>query len=761
MKRCILFLAVILKTCLIFSQAIGSWKAYPALQISTYNIPAGDKIFSLCNGNLFSYNTKDTEIYVYDRINSLHDSQIAFIRYCEKLKTLVAIYSNGNIDLIYEDNSVTNLKQLKESNYSNLVINNLSICDTEAYISTNFGIVVVDINKEEFKNTYNLNLNVLCCIRNGNHIYMSSRDGCYIGDLSLNLLDKNNWTHVSKFAFHDIVLYNNEMFCLLKNTGFYHLDKNLSSSTLLEQPSFVSVTNNKMIVGNSEKIYVFDSADEYQTYTTNNNFNVLTYQNGTYWASCGIKGLQAYKLENNTLKSNGAPIQPNSPVRDYFGEMKFVGNRLLVAGGLHNYQNIIYEGTAMYYEDGKWYNFNEDGIEEKTGLKFQNLTSIAQDPNDENHHYVASMGQGLYEFKNLDFINRYDYSNSTLKTILPDNPNKMNYVRCSALTYDNDHNLWMSNNEVDSIINVLKSDGKWIHFYYPELANTTICDVIIFDQKKRLWMTSRRSSQAGIFFLDNNQTLENTKDDKHCLKTSITNQDGTVYTPLEFYTIVEDHDGHLWIGTSDGPFVITEPDKFINNDFTYEQIKIARNDGTDYADYLLSNIATTAIAVDAANRKWFGTSNNGVYLVSADGQEMLQHFTTDNSPLLSDNILSLAISPQTGEVMIGTDKGLVSYMSDANTPESELDKNNIYAFPNPVTPDYQGLISITGLTENAEVKITSVNGQLIYSGHSNGGLFTWNGKTKTGKRVASGIYNVISSTQDGKESVVTRITIIK
>ena len=761
MKKYILFLALIVKTCLLFSQAIGSWKAYPALQISTYNIPAENKIFSLCNGNLFSYNIKDTEIYVYDRINSLHDSQIAFIDYCEKLKVLVAVYSNGNIDLIYDDNSVTNLKQLKESNYSNLTINNLSISDTEAYISTNFGIVVVDIIKEEFKNTYNLNLNVICCTRNENNIYMSTTEGCYIGDLSLNLLDKNNWKRVSDFVFHDIVVFKNEMFCMFKNISFYHLDKNLSYSKILDQPSFITTNNNKMIVGNSEKIYVFDSTDKYQTYTENNNFNMLAYQNGIYWASCGIKGLQAYKIENEELKPYGAPIQPNSPVRDYFGEMKFVGNRLLVAGGSHNYQNIIYEGTAMYYEDGKWYNFNENGIEEKTGLKFQNLTSVAQDPNDPTRHYVASMGQGLYEFKDLNFINRYDYSNSTLKTILPNSSNKINYVRCSALTYDNNNNLWMSNNEVDSIINVLKSDGKWLHFYYPELANTTICDVIIFDQKQRLWMTSRRSSQAGIFFLDNNQTLENTNDDKHCLKTSITNQDGIVYSPHEFYTIAEDHNGQLWIGTSDGPFVITEPDNFINNNFTYEQIKIARNDGTDYADYLLSNIAVTAIAIDAANRKWLGTSNNGVYLVSEDGQEMIQHFTTDNSPLLSDNILSLAISPQTGEIMIGTDKGLVSYMSDANTPKSDLNKNNIYAFPNPVTPEYQGLISITGLTENADVKITSNTGQLIYSGHSNGGLFTWDGKTKNGKRVASGVYNVIASTQEGKESIVTRITIIK
>ena len=202
-------------------------------------------------------------------------------------------------------------------------------------------------------------------------------------------------------------------------------------------------------------------------------------------------------------------------------------------------------------------------------------------------------------------------------------------------------------------------------------------------------------------------------------------------------------------------------DEFTDNDFRFEQIKIARNDGTNYADYLLSGIPITAITIDAANRKWLGTSNNGVYLVSADGQEMLQHFTTDNSPLLSNSIQSIAIDPKTGVVMIGTTNGLISYASDANTPSETLEKDLIHAFPNPVRPDYNGLVSVTGLTDNANVKITSVTGQLIYEGTSNGGLFTWNGRTKSGQRVASGVYNVIASTSDGKESVVTRITFIR
>lgn len=761
MRKYILFIALIMQIGNMFGQAIGSWKAYPALQISTYNVPAGDKIYSLCDGNLFSYNTKDTEVYIYDRINTLNDSQIAFIEYSEAQNVLVCVYSNGNVDLLYDDNSVTNLSQLKESNYSSLIIRNLSISESEAYLSTNFGIVVIDLKKEEFKNTYNLNMNVICCIRHENVVYMSTDEGCYIGKLSLNLLDKSNWERVSNFVFHDIAIYKNELFCIFNNIGLYHLDKNLSYTKVLDKPTFLTINKDKMIAGNSGNIYIFDTPDSYQTIVQENKFNCLSYKSGLYWASQKMDGLQAYKLNENSLVPNGTKIQPNSPVRDYFCNMNYTGNRLLVAGGTHNYTGKIYEGTAMYYDNGTWYYFEEEGIQEATNLTYRNLTSIAQDPSDDTHHYVSSAEHGVYEFKNFKFVKKYDYTNSTLKTVLPESVNPLNYVRCTALIYDKDGNLWMSNNEVNTIINILKKDGKWTSLYYPEIDAADVCDVIMFDSKDRLWLTSRRMENAGVFFLDYNGTIETTDDDTHRLRTTITNQDGITYNPDEFYTIAEDLEGKIWIGTNLGPFVINNPDEFINNDFTYEQVKIPRNDGTDYADYLLSGIPITAIAIDAANRKWFGTSGNGVYLISEDGKEMLQHFTEDNSPLLSNSIQDIVVHPQSGEVMIGTTKGLVSYMSDANTPKETLQKSNIHAFPNPVTPDYNGLISVTGLTENAEVKITNSTGQLIYAGHSNGGLFTWDGTTTNGKRVASGVYNVIANTEDGKKAIVTRITIIR
>ena len=191
------------------------------------------------------------------------------------------------------------------------------------------------------------------------------------------------------------------------------------------------------------------------------------------------------------------------------------------------------------------------------------------------------------------------------------------------------------------------------------------------------------------------------------------------------------------------------------------QYKVPRNDGTDYADYLLAGNEITCKAVDKAGRKWFGTNGNGVYLISADNNTQEQHFTTDNSKLLSNTIESIAINDQTGEVFFGTERGLCSYVSDATQTNTEMTKDNVWAYPNPVTPEYNGLITVTGLTLNADVKILSANGALVAEGRSNGGTFTWDGNDQKGRRVASGVYMVVTATSDGNKGTVCKIAIVR
>lgn len=743
------------------AQRMYQWEIYPSYHNSLKNVAGKEKVYSLCNDNLLSYNPSDEELYLYDKSNLLNESKISYIQYNSQVQKLLIIYSDGNIDILRNNETVTNIPQYKDKNINNKEIKGVNISGKYALLSTGFGIVMLDMDKEIIVNTYILDRETNAAVIFENTLYAATTTGVYTGDLNQNLLDKNNWKNSSLLVFTEMIVFDNCLFGNNHTEFLYKLSKENNQFIKIEERNFhiLNVYENMMIAGSNSKICLFTKADEYTVINQNNNFNDLSYSNGVFWASQGYEGLQPYKKNaDNQLEAIGEAIIPNSPIRDCFNYLSYTnGNRLLAVGGSLNYNNINDEGTVMYYEDGKWTNFQDGSdIVSATQLPYINTVNIAQDPRDPNHHFVTCARMGMYEFQDGKLLKHYTYDNSRLTAIIPNN--KL-YVSTSGAIYDQDNNLWFINNQVDSIINVIKADGTWTKIYDDKIKGFPTCDFILFDRKGRVWINSRRY-YPGMYMLDYQGTIDNTSDDESTFRNTITNQDGTSYSPNYFYCMAEDHNGEIWVGTDLGLFVISNPDEFADENFHYTQIKVPRNDGTNYADYLLNNTPITCITVDGANRKWIGTTS-GVYLVSADGLETIYHFTTDNSPLISNTINSIAIDPSSGKVMIATDKGLVAYNNDAAEPEAALEKNKVLAYPNPVKPEYNGYITVKGLTSNCSVKITSSNGQLISSGISNGSIFTWNGRDKQGKRVASGVYSVMATDEEGKESVVTKIIMIR
>lgn len=239
------------------------------------------------------------------------------------------------------------------------------------------------------------------------------------------------------------------------------------------------------------------------------------------------------------------------------------------------------------------------------------------------------------------------------------------------------------------------------------------------------------------------------------------NQDGKTCDFSEgVFDILRDRDGSIWMGTAAGLYVVEDPSEWFGNNFNVTQIKVPRNDGTNYADYLLDGVAVSALALDGAGRKWIGTASNGLYLVSQDGTEILHHFEAATSPLLSDCIYDLAINPATGEVMIATDAGLCAYQGDATEPSASLDADRVKVYPNPVRPEYHGRIVVSGLTDGADVKVTTASGVVVAGGVSNGGTFVWDGCNTNGRRVATGVYYIMVSTADGKKGIATKVVVI-
>ncbi len=750
--------------------AIGEWQAHLAYNNVTQTAPAGNLIYALSNDALFSYDTEDQSIRLYDKVNILSDNSISYIKYSNTHNALIIVYKNSNIDLLINDNIYNIPDFMNKTMSQDKTLNSININGDYAYFSTNFGILILNLKKKEITNTYILNKKVYASIVKDNVIYAATENGLYTGKITDNLLDNSNWTLTDNNVFIDLDLFENKIICNKQDkqdkqdNGIYLYDSNQQSLVQLVGGNYLfeEIYDDKLIVGGNNSIALFDHYDYSPKYMDlEDTFNHLSYtkNNDIYWGSNGDKGLNGYKLVNNKLEKSISSIIPNSPIRNLPYYMTFTNNKLLICGGGMADIRLNNPGTIMMFEDNTWSNFQENGIKEITGLDYKDITSVVQDPNDPNHYFASSGGEGIYEFKNKDFVKLYNINNSTLKNIFPEKLYGLIFTRTNGLQYDKNHNLWMVNAGVDSIINVLKDDGKWISFYHSEISKTETPENIFFDKRGWAWVTIMRG-EPGIFCFNTNGTLEDTTDDQTKFIGSFVNQDGTNLGKLNMFSIAEDKNGVIWIGTNKGPLIINNPTNFFNDDFYCTQIKVPRNDGTNLADFLLANEKIRAICIDGANRKWIGTEDNGLFLLSEDGLETIHHFSTSNSPILSNKVQSLAINPNTGELFIGTDQGLISYMSDATEGGTSFSEN-AHAYPNPVRPDYTGLITVTDLIRDSDVKITDINGNLIYTGTSVGGQFTWNGKNVQGKRVSSGVYLVMAADSEGKEGIATKILVIK
>ncbi len=452
-------------------------------------------------------------------------------------------------------------------------------------------------------------------------------------------------------------------------------------------------------------------------------------------------------------------LKPGGPKYNYFQESVFGNNRLYTTGGYFLSGTADYNraGTVQVWNGDEWQVY-EDRIDTITGYQYLDNNCIDYDPTDNTH--VAVGGRcGLYEFKDGRLLKYYNQQNSPIRGAMDRGTELDNsYNLINGLKYDADGNLWVLNSQAKDVnLLLLSKAGEWTSKYQSELSNSEQISLqglkqMFIDSRGLLWFVNAHWNLPALFCYDMSTS-------KLLRYTDFTNQDGTKSEVSMVNSVCEDLEGNMWISTDKGPFMI-QKSEVGQASVVFQQIKVPRNDGTDYADYLLTNVNISHIHVDGGNRKWFGTNGAGIFLISADNMTQLQHFTTSNSKLLSNTISSITSNKQTGEVFILTDIGLCSYVSDATAATDEMTKDNVYAYPNPVSPDYTGLITIVGLTLNADVKIVSSNGKRIAEGRSNGGTFTWNGCDKNGNRVASGVYMVVTATSDGKKGTVCKIAIV-
>lgn len=489
------------------------------------------------------------------------------------------------------------------------------------------------------------------------------------------------------------------------------------------------------------------------TASTDNRLNVRDASTGLWWTRNDAGLLACYTLATDgtrTYKTEG--VLPEGPASNHFYRLYMHGGKLYsVAGFWAQENNAGYPGEVHVWNGQNWSEF-EQPTSQMIGHDYIDLLCMDFDPKKEGHVMVGAKG-GVYEFQNGKFIKHYGRQNSVLESGV----NSDNYTIVSTLKYTDNGDLWVLNSMVDNPIwKIEHGSGNWVNYPHPEMSTPAKYNLVSLLQsrynKNIMWFANNYYMENRLYAYD----FVNDKLVGH--GPNFTNEDGTVITPIMVYALAEDLDGNVWIASSNGPFYISSADAIAGND-AFIQHKVPRNDGTNLADYLLSDVKTRCIAVDGANRKWMGTEN-GVFLISSDCNTLLQHFTTENSPLPSNTVYDICVDDNSNMVYFATERGLCSYASDATEPSEEMTKDNVYAYPNPVTPEYTGKITIVGLSFNADVKIVTSNGVLVNQGRSTGGSYQWDGRDLKGKRVASGVYMVQAATETGDKGVVCRIAVV-
>lgn len=651
----------------------AQWKAYLSYYEPKEIEQANDGIiYVLASGGLFSYSTQDQEVRTYDKTTLLSDCQISHIAWCKSAKKLVIAYDDYNIDLLSQNDDVVNMPAyMNTSMTADKTINSVDIHGNDAYISTNFGIVRLNVANASFSDTYQLGFRVDYCYIDNQYIYAaSSTKGLYRAELASNLLNPGQWTRVDNFTARP---------------------KTMDADLL-------AIVNK---------------------------------------------------------------VKPEGPKYNNFGFLKMHKGILYSCdGGFDLINDRLYPGAIQVLNNTTWTIYQDD-ITKSTGINYQDVMSLDIDPRDENH-VMAGAKSGVYEFRNGKFIKLWNDANSPIESF---NKQSRDYEMMLSVMFDSDGNLWALNSQAptQSIIEYTK-DGQWVSHKHDELMKLKY----LFPEPQSLgFMQGLMTDSRGLIWFVNNYwglpsfyAYQSDKDIITSFVTPYVNEDGTEVSNI-FYVrcIKEDKDNNMWIGTDKGPLMIT-PDQITASSPVYTQVKVPRNDGTNYADYLLSGVDIRCIYIDSNNRKWFGTTGNGLYIIDSDNITTLAHFTQENSKLLSNNILSLAFNESTGEMYIGTDRGLCSYTSHFADNSQGMTKDNVWAYPNPVRPGYSGPITITGIENNATVKIVTSNGTLVNEGTAENGQYKWYGLNRNGQRVASGVYMVEIATSEGEKGVVCKIAIV-
>ena len=784
--RCLFIVLILLLggNCAQSQIAVGHWRDHVSYNnakqvcIARTSSPSEEEtcVFGVSAQSIFRCDFNPETITPLGKATGLSDIGVNVVRHNPLGYTVIG-YSNGNVDILYHER-MFNISDIKRSNISgDKGINNIAFKGHRAYLACGFGIVVIDLERREIEETYYLGRNGSYMAINDiafsqHYIIAATNQGILFADKNnahLNISD--NWISDTLSALHSNVVEkilasdnSDELFALAfefdpsqptlyytPNAALPMNHPNRYEEWLSGGIKSVNIEFNRVVVTYRERIELYDASSRSLLRTVGNtdwltmdaNDASLLDANHLFvahaWASLVMIDLQNDKI------TSFAPTSPSSP--NAYKLVSFNDMLMVCPGGKTTTFSNSYQDPNVYtFQKERWKTLDKSDFH----ASIFDILDVAVNPKKKNQMLAASWGYGIVEIEDGKITQLFDTSN-TNGALSAYTSNGFSSLRTGAVAFDKKGNAWMTVSKVKNGLAVRYKDGTWGSFDTEKIVNNDEIDKLICDSVRGYKWFAGRANRIYVHDGENRLAYVNPNQSSK-LETSTVN------------CLVQDHDGDIWIGTNKGLKVIVNGYSAFGNGGNGELspvncLNITITNG-EFAEYLMAYENITCIAVDGADRKWVGTASGGLYLISANGLDEIEHFTTTNSPLYSDKIISISVQPQSGEVFIATDKGLQSYRGSATYAE-HYPESNVHAFPNPVRPDYEGPISIKGFSRNALVHITDAAGHVVFSTTSNGGQAIWNGRTNEGQKVASGTYFVFASDEQGQMRAVTKVLIIR
>lgn len=771
--------------------AVGEFRSHIALR-GFYSVAVDDDyVYAATDKGLMLMDkaTKDRdlpEMSTWTKVEGLSDIDIAKIYYDKNYKILIISYKNGNIDLVKNDN-VINISDIKNKQIpGSKELSHIHTQGNIAYLVYPFGIVCLNLEEFLITDTWftkrnDQQYNAIDIAITPDRYYLATEKGIFslatTQSNPANFLSWNEETSVDSGEFDRLLYFDGKVYAN-KNTGnnidihdsarsddtLYVLHQGLWLPTSLSCYDMrdLACVDTEMIICDWNFVEVVEVLDTGLTKTfyaelwgdtfSYPNIMEVVSDDGLLWVADRNNGL----VQVNRKSNHNRFYTGNGP---YDNRAEAICSRngitLLVPGSRHEAAfapGWIYPSLSIF-KNQKWTHV-ADFLTYTSDKRTYDLNNIIINPANDREWYVASWGNGLFKCTDEVIAAHYGAGNSPLDST------SNGQVFVSGLDYDDKGNLWLTNSQSAKMLKMIEPDGTW-HAYNVGRGVITsgytnvVAEHVMVDSRNYKWITYPRGSnfnKCNLVAFSENGTYDNPGDDRLAIVDMNAEAEVNSSTVL---CIAEDLDGEIWIGTDKGIKVIYNPSNIFKSNI-YPHNILLKQDG--YVSVLLEFEEVTAIAVDGANRKWIGTSKAGVFLMSEDGQEQLLHFTAEDNPLFSNQIVCITIDPQSGEVFFGTGKGVVSYRGVATEGRDQYEELTV--FPNPVRHGYTGYVSVNGLKTNSLCKITDASGRLVWQGYSYGGQMVWNCRDNFGRRPATGIYYVMVSEEDGKEKMVAKFLFI-